>query len=62
MLQAFVPHLEGSLNQLWLRFQAKIAEHDRGKSLHNRLFYGMHKDLRDSIRYIYDNLTILYTQ
>ena len=60
-LQAFVVHLEGNLNQLWLRFPAKNAEHEVGKQLCDT-FYGMHKGLGDSIRYIYDNLEMSYTQ
>ena len=47
-------HLEGSLIQLWLRFPAKIAEHEVGNHLYDRLFYGMHKGFRDSIIYIDD--------
>ena len=30
--------------------------------LRDRLFYGVFKTLRDSIRYLYDNLTVTYTQ
>ena len=59
-LQVFVMQLEGNLNQLQLRFPAKIVEHEVGKQLRDRHFSGMHKGLRDSIRYIYDNLEYLY--
>ena len=60
--QAIVACLEGSLNQLQLRFPAKIAQHEVGKHLCDRLFYRMQKGLRDSIRYIYGNPTMTYTQ
>ena len=41
---------------------SQIAEHEVSKHLHDRLFYGMYKGLRDSIRYFYDNLTMTFTQ
>ena len=46
-IQTFAARLEGSINQLRLRYSQKIAEGDVGKQL---------KD------YIYDNPTVTYTQ
>ena len=40
-----------------------ISDSEAEIKLRDRLFYGMHKDsLRDSIKYLYDNLTVTYMQ
>ena len=39
-----------------------ISDNKAESKLRDRLFYRMIKTLRDSIQYLYDNLTVTYTQ
>ena len=44
-IHTFAAKLEGSLNQLRLRYPQKMAEGDVGKQLKDQLFYGMQKPI-----------------
>ena len=54
--------MEGSLNQIQVKFPGMISNSEGEIKLRDRLFYGVLKTLRDSIQYLYDNLTVTYTQ
>ena len=54
--------MEGSLNQISVQFPRMISDAEAKVKLRDRLFYGVLKTLRDSIRYLYDNPTVRYTQ
>ena len=58
----FTARLEGPLNQLSLQFPSLISESEVERHLRDRLFYAMHKTLRDSARYLYNDVRISYTQ
>ena len=48
-VQTFAAKLERSLYQLHVRFPHMVTESDQGCQLKERLFYGMHKLLHDSV-------------
>ena len=45
-----------------MKFPGMNSYADAEIKLGDRLFYGVFKTLRDSIRYLYDNPTVTYTQ
>ena len=61
-VQSYATRMERSLNQIWLKFPRIISNVEAKVKLRDRLFYGAFKTLRDSIRYLYDNPTVTYTQ
>ena len=61
-VQSYATRMEGSLNQIWVKFLGTISDSEAEIKLMDRLFYRMMKTLRDSIWYLYDNLTITYMQ
>ena len=54
--------MEGSLNQILAKFPGMISDDEGEVKLRDRLFCGVLRTLRDSIRYLYDNPTVTYTQ
>ena len=54
--------MEGSLNQIRVKFSGMISDVEAETKLRDRLFYGVLKTLQDSIRYLYDNPVLTYTQ
>ena len=54
--------MERCLNQIQGKFPGMISNAEAKVKLRGRLFYGVLKTLRHSIRYLYDNLTVTYTQ
>ena len=54
--------MEVYLNQIWVKFPRMISDVEAEVRLRDRLFYRVLKTLRDSIWYLYDNLTVTYTQ
>ena len=54
--------LEGTLNQIRLKCPRQIADHEVMWHLKAQLFYEVHKNIRDSIRYLYSNLKTTYSQ
>jgi hypothetical protein len=61
-IQTFAARLEGAIEQIRLRYPDLVLEKDRDAHLRDRLFYGMHKNLRDSIRFMYENAEIKFQQ
>ena len=53
--------MEGSLNQIQVKFPGMISNANAEIKLRDRLFYGILKTLKDSIRYLYDNPAVIYT-
>ena len=60
--QSYTTRMEGSLNQIRVTFPGMISNDEAEVKLRDRLFYGVLKTLRDSIRYLYNNPTVTYTQ
>ena len=58
----FATSLEGTLNQIWLKCPRWIANHEVSWHLKDRLFHGVCKHTRDSIRYLYSNPETTYLQ
>ena len=54
--------MEGSLNQIQVKFPGMISDAEAEIRLRDRLFYGVLETLRASIRYLYDNPAVTYTQ
>ena len=47
---------------MWVKFPGMISDSEAEIKLRDRLFYGVLKTLRDSIPYLYGNLSVTYTQ
>ena len=54
--------LEGTLHQIQLKCPRQIADHKVPWHLKDHLFHGVHKHIRDSIRYLYSNPETTYSQ
>ena len=61
-VQGYSTKVEGSLNQIQVKFPGMISDAEFEIKLRDRLFYRVLKTLRDSIRYLYDNPAVTYTQ
>ena len=58
----FAMRLEGTLNQIRLKCPEQIADCEVTWHLKNWLFHGVHKHIRDSIRYLHSNPKTIYSQ
>ena len=58
----FATRFEGTLNQIRLKCPRQIADHKVTWHLKDRLFHGVHKNIRDSIRYLHNNPETTYLQ
>ena len=59
---SFTTRLEGTLNQIWLKCPRQIANQEVLWHFKDHLFHGVHKHIRDSIRYLYSNPETTYVQ
>ena len=59
---SFAMRLEGTLNQIRLKCPRWIADGEVSWHLKDQLFHGVHKHIRDSIRYLYSNPETTYSQ
>ena len=59
---SFTTRLEGTLNQFRLKCPRMIADHKVVCHLKDRLFHGVCKHIRDSIRYLHSNPETTYSQ
>ena len=59
---SFTTRLEGTLYQIRLKFPGWIAVCKMTWHLKNWLFHGVHKNIRDSIRYLHSNPETNYSQ
>ena len=59
---SFATRLEGTLNQIWLKCPERIVDHEVACHLKDQLFHGVHKHIRDSIRYLHGNPKTTYSQ
>ena len=59
---SFATRLEGTLNQIRLQCPSRIADHKVACHLKDRLFHGVCKHIRDSIRYLHSNPETTYSQ
>ena len=54
--------LGGTLNQIQLKWPGRIADHEVPCHLKDHLLHGVHKHIRDSIRYLHGNPKTTYSQ
>ena len=59
---SFVTKLEGTLNQIQIQCPSRIADHEVPGHLKDRLFHGVKKHVRDSMRYLYSNPQTTYSE
>ena len=59
---SFAMRFEGTLNQIRLHCPRRIMGWDVQQHLKDHLFHGVHKHIRDSIRYLYSNSGTTYSQ
>ena len=59
-MPSFVTKLEGTLNQIWIQCPGRIANREVPGHLKDRLFHGVKKHVRDSMRYLYSNPQTTY--
>ena len=50
------------LTKLSIRFPDRVPKEDHDKILKDRFLYGIKSELRNSIRHLYDNETITFSQ
>ena len=58
----FVTQLEGTLNQIRIKCPSQIADHEVPSHIKDRLFHGVKKHVRDSVRYLYSNPQTTYSK
>ena len=61
-VQVFSIRLRDMLTKLSIRFPDRVPKEDHDKILKDRFFYGIKSELRNSIRHLYDNETIIFSQ
>ena len=61
-VQVFSMQLRDALTRLSLRFPDRAPKEDQDKTLKDCFFYGIHPDLPNSIRHLYDNKTVTFSQ
>ena len=59
---SFATRLEGTLNQIRIKCPGRIADHEVPSHLKDRLFHGVKKHVRDSVRYLYSNPQTTYPE
>ena len=59
-MPSFATWLEGTLNQIQIKFPGRIADHEVPSHLKDQLFHGVKKHVRDSVRYLYSNPQTTY--
>ena len=59
---SFVTRLEGTLNQIRLQCPRRVTDLEVQQYLKDCLIHGVHKHIRDSIRYLYSNPWTTYSQ
>ena len=59
---SFTTRVEGTLNQIRLKCPRRIADCKVACHLKDWLFHGVHKHIRDSIRYLHSNPETTYSQ
>ena len=59
---SFTTKLEGTLNQIRLQCPGRITDQEVQQHLKDYLFHGVHKHIRDSLRYLYTNPGTIYSQ
>ena len=59
---SFATQLEGTLNQIRIKCPGRIADHEVPSHLKDRLFHGVKKHVRDSVRYLYSNPQTTYPE
>ena len=61
-VQIFSIRLRDMLTKLSLRFPDRVPKEDHDKILKDRFFYGIKSELRNSIRHLYDNDSVTFSQ
>ena len=59
---SFATKLEGTLNQIQIQCPSRIANCEVQGHLKDRLFHGVKKHVRDSVRYLYSNPQTTYSE
>ena len=59
---SFVTQLEGTLNQMRIKCPSRIADDEVSSHLKDRLFHGVKKHVRDSVRYLYSSPQTTYSK
>ena len=61
-VQIFLIRLRDTLTRLSLRFSDRVHKEDHDKILRDHFFYGICSDLQNSIRHLYDDETVTFSQ
>ena len=61
-MPSFMTRLEGTLNQIRIKCPGRIADHKVPWHVKERLFHGVKKHVRDSVRYLYSNPQTTYSE
>ena len=61
-VQIFSIRLRDMLNKLSIQFPDQVPKEDHDKILKDRFFYGIRSELQNSIRHLYDNESITFSQ
>ena len=61
-VQVFSIRLRDALTRLSLRFPDRAPKEDQDKTLKDHFFHGIHPDLRNSIRHLYNDEMVTFSQ
>ena len=61
-IPSFTTRLEGTLNQIRLQCPGRVTDLEVQQHLKDCFFHGVHKHIRDSIRYLYSKPGTTYSQ
>lgn len=61
-VQQFATKMESTLNQIQVQFPDRMGPNEKEVKLKERLFHGMKKNVRDTIRFRYSDPSTTYTQ
>ena len=61
-VQVFSIQLRDALTRLSFRFPDRARKEDQDKTLKDHFFYGIHPDLQNSIRHLYDDEMVTFSQ
>ena len=61
-VQVFLIQVRDMLTQLSIRFPDRVPKEDHDKILKDLFFYGIRSDIHNSIRHLYDDDTVTFSQ
>ena len=61
-MTVYITQLDGALNVVQQQYSTMLSMSEVQNHLRDHLFHGLHRQLHNSIQYLYDDMRILYPQ